>query len=166
LIFRGRGKMPGKPKTIYMLVILLIALAGILLSWGIYSLLTLIDIPTWSSEPPEAFQDAFKKIIPILHFGYLMSTILFIVFSFVFIIIAYGTLKKDHWVWTTGLVLSTIFLVIFSLMLASFIINVLIFKDDFSIIGLVTVIITFFADLGVVFYLTRPGTKIYFEKEK
>ena len=64
------------------------------------------------------------------------------------------------------LILSTIFLVIFALMLASFIINVLIFKDEFSIIGLVSVIITFLADLGVVFYLTRPGTKTYFEKEK
>jgi hypothetical protein len=158
--------MFGKPKTIYALVLLWVALAGILLLWGIYSFVTLVDIPTWSSEPPSDFKDAFDSILPILHFGYLLSTIIFTVFSFVFIILAYGTLKKDHWVWTTGLILSTIFLVIFGLMLAGFIINVLVFKDDFSIIGLVSVIVTFITNLGVTFYLTRPATKIYFETEK
>lgn len=158
--------MFGKPKTIYIIVLLWGVLAGIILLWGIYSFVTLMDIPTWSSEPPSDFQKAFDSILPILHFGYLLSTIVFTVFSFVFIIIAYGTLKKDHWVWTTGLIISTIFLVIFGLMLAGFIINVLIFKDDFSIIGVVSVILTFITDLGIVFHLTRPVTKKYFETEK
>lgn len=155
--------MFGKPKTIYILVFLWAALAGIILLWGMYSFITLLDIPNWSSEPPIEFQEAFEVIVPVLHFGYLLSTIIFSVFSFVFIILGYGTLKKDQWVWTTGLILSTIFLVIFGLMLASFMINVLIFKDDFSIIGLITVIITFITDLGVIFYLTRPITKKYLE---
>ena len=86
-----------------------------------------------------------------------------LVFSSVFLVITYGTLKRDHWVWSTGLILSTIFLAVFGLMLTAFIINALVFFDQFSVTGLITTIITFMIDLGIVFFLTRPKTKEYFE---
>jgi len=135
--------------------------------YGSISLLSVLDVPNWPSTVPDVdnFPARFETVIPIIHFGFLMSTIIFLVFSGVFIVFTYGTLKKIDWVWTTGIIISTIFLAIFSLMLASFIVNVLMFKDDFSITGLVSTILVFLIDLGIIYYLTRPKTKLYFEKK-
>jgi len=151
-----------RPRNIIILIILWSSLSLIFLLWASWSLSTVLDIPEWINEVPSSIHGPFSQIVPIIHFGYLMSTIFFFVFSAVFIIISYGTFKNDSWVWTTSLILTTIFLAVFALMLASFIINVLIFRDDFSIEGLTTVIITLLIDLGIIFYLTRPKTKLYF----
>ena len=159
--------MIDRPRVIIVLMLLWLLMAGAFIFYGIYSLSVVIDVPEWVAEAPDVgdFQEKFEKIVPIIHFGFLMSTIIFFVFSSVFIIFAYGTYKKDQRVWSTGLIISTIFIVIFSLMLAGFIVNVMMFKDDFSISGLVSVIILFLTDLSIIFYLTRPGTKLYFETE-
>lgn len=158
--------MTDKNKTIYLLILLWAALAGMFIIWGMNSLITLIHIPSWSAVPPPDFQDEFDTIIPILHLGYLTSTIIGLVFSSVFVIVAYGIYRKDRWVWSTGLIFSTIFLAIFGLLLASFMINAIIFKDDFSILGLIIVISAFLTDLGIVFLHTRPAAKLYFEDKK
>jgi len=147
-----------RPKIIHILILLWAALSAIFILWGGYSLIYLLQVQEWGIENPELI-----KLIPILHFGYLMSTIIWFVFSSVFLVITYGTLKRDHWVWSTGLILSTIFLAVFGLMLTAFIINALVFFDQFSVTGLITTIITFMIDLGIVFFLTRPKTKEYFE---
>lgn len=159
--------MIDRPRTIIVLILLWLLIAGAFLFYGIVTLSTVIDVPEWIAEAPDVggFQEKFEKIVPIIHFGFLMSTIIFLVFSSVFIIFAYGTYKKDQWVWTTGLIISTIFFAIFSLMLAGFMVNVMMFKDDFSISGLVAIILLFLTDLGIIFYLTRPATKLYFEIE-
>ena len=158
--------MTDKNKTIYILILLWATLAGLFLIWGINSLMTLIDIPNWPAEVPPSFQEQFDKIVPILYLGYLTSTSIALVFSSVFVIVAYAIYKKDHWVWSTGLIFSTIFLAIFGFLLASFMVNTVIFKDEFSIIGLIIVILAFITDLGVVFFHTRPATKLYFEEKK
>ena len=148
-----------KPKNIYILTFLWALLSAMFILFGSYSLQILMDIPTW-----EMFQD-YENFRSIVNFGYTMSTIVWFVFSSIFIIIAYGVLKADTWVWTTSLIISTIFLAVFSLMLASFIINTIIFLDiapNFSVIGLIATIITFLIDLGIIFILTRPKTKLYF----
>jgi VIT1/CCC1 family predicted Fe2+/Mn2+ transporter len=128
------------------------------LVWGGYSLGVLINMPNWTY--PNA--PYVEEILPQIHFGYTMSAIVWLVFSSIFVIIAYATLKPDKWVWTTSLIISTIFLAIFGLMLASFIINVLTYFSEFSVLGLVTTIITFIIDLGIIFFLTRPKNKLYF----
>jgi hypothetical protein len=143
-----------RPRIIYIVILLWLVLSVIFVLWGVYSLVYLIDIPNWTISP---------TLKAILHFGYLMSTIVWFVFSSVFLVIAYGTLRKDHWVWTTGVILTTIFLAIFALMLTAFIINALRFFDEFSVLGLVTVVLSFITDLGLIFHLTRPNTKKYFE---
>lgn len=158
--------MTDKNKTIYFLILLWATLAGLFIIWGMNSLITLIDIPNWPSEVPPSFQEQFDKVVPILSVGYLTSTSIALVFSSVFVIIAYGIYKKDKWVWSTGLIFSTIFLAIFGFLLASFMINLVIFKDEFSIIGLIIVILAFITDLGVIFFHTRPATKLYFEVKK
>jgi len=147
-----------RPKQIIVLMLLWVLLSVMFLVWGGYSLGVLLNMPNWT-YPDAPYIDT---IVPQIHFGYTMSAIVWLVFSSIFIIIAYGTLKPDKWVWTTSLILSTIFLAIFGLMLASFIINVLTYLSEFSVLGLVTTIITFVVDLGIIFFLTRPKNKLYF----
>lgn len=146
--------MTERPRIIYIVILLWLVLSAIFVLWGVYSLLYLLQVPGWTEIP---------KLQPILHFGYLMSTIVWFVFSSVFILMAYATFKKDSWAWSTGIILSTIFLAVFFLMLASFMINAVLFLDWFSVFGLVAVILTVLIDLGVVFFITRPSTKMYFE---
>jgi len=147
-----------RPRVIYYLIILWLILSTIFILLGAYSLTYLLQVPEWGVENPELID-----FVPIIHFGYLMSTIIWFVFSSVFLFIAYGTFRKDRWVWTTGLILTTIFLAIFGLMLAAFIINALMFFDQFSVLGLIVVVLSLITDLGLVFFLTRPRTKEYFE---
>ena len=139
------------------LILLWLSLSTIFVLWGIYSLVILVQVPSWTQL--ESLQQP-------VHFGYLLSTIVWFVFSSLFVIFSYGTFKKELWVWTTGLIISTIFLAIFALMLATFMVNALMFRTFFSIAGLVTVVLTFITDLGIVFFLTRPDTKFYFENGK
>lgn len=146
--------MNERPKILYILVLLWIALSVIFVAWGIFSLIIVIQIPTWQEIRP---------VIPQLHFGYLISTIVWFVFSSLFIIFSYATFRRDSWAWTTGIIISTIFLVIFGLMLAAFMINAIMFLDWFSIAGLITVVLSFIIDLGIIFYLTRAPIKLYFE---
>jgi len=147
--------MSEKPRTIYILVLLWLALSGIFVLWGIYSLLILLQIPEWTEL------GALREPI---HFGYLISTIVWFVFSSLFIIFSYATFKADSWAWTTGIIISTIFLIIFGLMLSSFMVNAYLFRDWFSVTGLITVVLSFLTDIGIVIYLTRPMTKLYFAK--
>lgn len=147
--------MGERPKVIYILMLLWLSLSAIFVMWGIFSLTLVLQIPNWYKW--------LEDLTPQLHFGYLISTIVWFVFSFLFILFAYATFRKDSWVWTTGIIISTIFLVIFGLMLAAFMVNAVMFLDWFSVAGLVTVVISFLIDLGIIFYLTRPPTKLYFE---
>jgi hypothetical protein len=150
--------MTEKPKTIYILVLLWLSLTAIFLVWGQFSLDIFLKLPEWTAQHPE-----LEYLISQLNFGYLISTIVWFVFSSLFVVFAYATFRKDTWAWSTGLIISTIFLIIFSIMLAAFMINAIMFLDWFSVAGLVTVVLSFVIDLGIVFFLTRPVTKIFFE---
>ena len=146
--------MSEKPKIVYVLVLLWLALSAIFISWGWYSLSFILRIPKWT--------EWLSDLTPQVYLGYLISTIVWFVFSALFILFAYGTFRKEHWVWTTGLIISTIFLVVFGLMLGAFMVNAIVFLDWFSVTGLITVILTFIIDIGIVFFLTRPDFKLYF----
>lgn len=163
MVRRRLACLINRPTSIIILMLLWLLLASSFLFYGIISLCIVVDVHNWVSQAPESFQPDYQTVIPLVHLGFLISTIIFLVFSVVFFIFAYGVFKNDQWVWTAGLIISTIFIFIFSLMLAGFMINVLLFKDNFSIYGLLSVIIVFLIDLGIIFYITRPATKIYFE---
>ena len=143
-----------RPRIVYSLIALWFASSSIFIIWGAFSLIILTQIPTWTG---------LGVFIPQLYFGYLISTIVWFVFSALFIIFAYATFRGDLWAWTTGVIISTIFLVVFGIMLAAFMVNAILFRDWFSIFGLVTVLLSFLTDLGIVFHLTRPVVKLYFE---
>ena len=147
--------MSKRPKIIYILILLWLALSVIFVMWGAFSLSIVMQVRSLPKLP--------EYFTPQLHFGYLISTIVWFVFSSLFIIFAYGTFKRDSWVWTTGLIISTIFLAIFGFMLGAFMVNALLFLDWFSVYGLITVVISFIIDIGIVFYLTRPAIKLYFD---
>ena len=148
--------MSEKPRLVYTLILLCIGVSVIFSIWGGYSLILVLKIPSWEGEL------GIVLTAP-LHFGYLTSTIVWFVFSAVFVIFAYGTLRGDSWVWSTGLIITTIFLVVLGLMLVSLMINSILFLDLFSVSGLVTVVLAFIGDIAIVYYLTRPAAKIYFE---
>jgi len=150
-----------KPRIVYIIGLLWLALSTFFIFWGVYSFTIVIDIPNWDLAA------GGSDILPsILHFGYTMSTIAWFVFSSLFIVFAYGTVRGDHWVWSTGLIFSTIFLALFGLMLTAFMINAVAYPNIFSVGGLITTIIAFLIDLGIVFFLTRPNAKIYFGEIK
>ena len=146
--------MKKRPLTIYILILLWLTLSIMFVLWGIFSLSVVIEVPGWSS---------LRTLQPQLYFAYLIATIIWFVFSSIFLIFAYGTFRGDSWTWSTGLIFSTIFLAVFGLMLASFIVTAIIFLDWFSVSGLITVVLSLLADLGIVYFLTRPIDKDYFE---
>ena len=146
--------MKKRPLTIYILILLWLILSIMFVLWGIFSLSVVIEVPGWIS---------LRTLQPQVYFGYLISTIIWFVFSSMFLIFAYGTFRGDSWTWSTGLIFSTIFLAVFSLMLAAFIVTALAFLDWFSVSGLITVVLSLLADLGIVYFLTRPVDKVYFE---
>jgi len=146
--------MNKKAKNVYILASLWFLLCVIFLNWGYYSLVTVLQIPDWREV---------SSLLPILYFSFLISTIVWFVFACLFLIFSYGTLKGKSWVWTTGIIISTIFIVVFVLMLASFMATALLFLDWFSVYGLTTVVISLLIDLGILYFLTRPSIKIYFE---
>ena len=142
-------------RSVLILVTLWLLLCAIFFMWGTYSLTIVLDLPTWQSE-------LSKSLVAVLYFGYLMSTIVWYVFSFLFLLFTYGTIIKKGWVWTTGVIITTIFLAVFGLMLASFMVTAYLFPDNFSILGLITVVLCTLIDLGIVFFLTRPIVKKHF----
>ena len=106
--------MSNRPKSVYFIILLWLALSAIFIIWGGYSITFVLRIPHWSD---------LGTLIPPLHFGYLLATIVWFIFSSLFIIFAYGTFRKDSWAWTTGVIISTVFIVIFAFMLAALMVN-------------------------------------------
>ncbi len=92
-----------------------------------------------------------------------MSSITWPVFACVFILFSYGTFKRKRWVWYPGVIISTTFLAIFGLMLPSFMVTAVLYMDFFSVSGLITVVISLLIDLGIIYFITRPSLKLYFE---
>ena len=106
--------MDEKPKiTLNILVILWLLMSLMFVIWGMYSLDLVLKIPSW---PPTDL----STLYPLLFFGYLLSMIVWFVFACLFLVFSYGTLKGKSWVWTSGIIISTIFILVFGLMLASF----------------------------------------------
>jgi hypothetical protein len=146
--------MNEKPRSVYVLIVLWLLLSVIFIAWTSFSLSLVLSIPSWESEIP--------SLSPMLYFGSLVSTITWMVFALLFFVFSYGTFKGKSWVWTTGIIFSTIFIVIFGLMLASFMVTTILFPSFFTILGLETVVLSFIIDLGIIYYLTRPAVKVHF----
>ena len=147
--------MEKKPKNIYALVILWCLLSGMFILWGSYSLTFVMNIPSWNKTD-------ISVLFPMLYVGTFLSTITWFVFACLLIVFAYASFKAKSWVWTTGIIISTVFIVVLALMLASFMVTAIIFMEPFAILGLITIVINFLIDLGIVYFITRPDVKNYF----
>lgn len=145
-----------RSKTLYALAILWLMLSAVFIVWSFYSLDWINRILSWPESSPDYVLFSF------LFFGNLVSFISWSVFAILFIMFAYGTYTVKQWVWTSGLIIATIFIVIFALMLASFMITAILFMDFFSVLGMVTVVISLFIDLGIIYCLTRLKIKNIF----
>ena len=157
--------MNERSKFLYVLVSLWPLLSLIFIAWGAYSLIFVLDIPSW--VPPPGLE-GLDVVYQMLYFGTLVSAITWFVFACLFFVLSYLSLKAKSWAWTTGLIISTLFIIILGLMLGAFMITAISFLDFFPVFGLITVVIAFLIDLGIVYCLTRPQIKIYFgthEKE-
>jgi hypothetical protein len=146
--------MAERPKMLYLLIALWVIFSLIFISIGYASLDLASNIYKWFFTEELYFG-------PMLFFVTFFLTIVMFVFGSIFLIFAYETFKRKRWVWNAGIIISTIFIVIFSFMLASLMITALIFMDNFSIPTLITVMIAFLVDLGIIFSITRPSVKEY-----
>jgi hypothetical protein len=145
-----------RPRSIIILIILWLLLASIYIILAQYSATLVLDIPAWQ------FEGLHQDVVSMLFFGSLMSTITWFVFAGMFILFAYGTYKADNWIWTTGIIIITTFLAVFGLMITSFIITVWLLPTNFSTQGLSIIVILTFIDLGIIYQLTRPKIRLYF----
>lgn len=147
--------MNKRPRSVYVLIVLWLLLSVIFIAWTSFSLNLVLNIPSWEPDIP--------SLSPMLYFGSLVSMITWFVFALLFFIFSYGTFKGKSWIWTAGIIVSTIFIVIFALMLGSFMITTILFPGFFTILGLETAILSFIIDLGIIYYLTRPAVKVHFK---
>jgi len=145
-----------KPKILYLLVTLWALLGLTFIILGAYSLELLIYMT--SKEYVTTSWDAM------LFFGMVFITIAFLIFGSIFEIFSVETFKGKAWAWNAGIIISTIFIVIFSFMLASIMLTALQFRDNFTIQTLEASIISFLIDLGIIFLITRPAIKEYLSK--
>jgi len=147
-----------RPKILYPLIALWALLGIIFIALGIYSLDLSVAISEGSS-------DLSSNLMAILFFQTFFFTTALIIFGCIFFIFAYEIFKGKAWAWDAGIIISTIFIVIFGFMLGSITATALLFLNDFSIQTLVTVMVLFLSDLGVIFLITRPNVKVYMKGE-
>ena len=145
--------MSEKPNTLYLLITLWALLGAIFIILGVYSLeLSMYILST------AAFPENWSAM---LFFEMFFLTTSLLIFGGIFLIFSYETFRVKSWVWDAGIIISTIFIVIFSFMLASTTLTTLIYQNDFAIQTLIAVMISLFVDLGIVFLITRPSIKVY-----
>lgn len=146
--------MSEKPNTLYLLVTLWALLGTIFIILGFYSLqLSMLILSSDIIIPP--------KWEAMLFFQMFFITTSLLIFGGIFLIFSYETFKVKSWAWNAGIIISTIFIVIFSFMLASTTLTTLIYQNEFAILTLISVMISLFVDLGIVFLITRPSIKVY-----
>jgi len=151
-----------KPRYLIPLVILWAILGTIFILLGLLSL----NLTIWIFSTEYSNYEILEWATSMIFFMTFTETTTLLVFGSIFIIFSYETYKIKSWVWNAGLIISTIFLVIFSFLLASLMLTTLIFPDEYTVTALIEVMLAFLVDLGIIFFLTRPNIKIYFEQKK
>ena len=112
-----------RTKTLYALVILWLLLSLMFIAWGWYSLDYALLIISWPHTEPE------YELFSFLFFSNILYFVSWWVFAVLFILFAFGTYTFRKWIWTTGVIVNSIFIVIFALMLASFMTTAIFFMD-------------------------------------
>jgi len=148
-----------KPSLLYSLSTLWALLGLLFIYLGYYSLQLAIIVLSSEAE--------FNGWSSMLFFGFFFLTTALLVFGAIFFIFTYETLKLKSWVWDAGIIISTIFLVIFSFMLSSSMITALLFPSAyFTVNVLIMIILVFLIDLGIIFLITRPNIKVIMHSQQ
>ena len=145
--------MSERPKILYLLIGLWIIFSAIFIILGYYAL----DLVAYIASPASGWAIWY----PMLFFGNLMITTILFVFGCIFLIFSYEIFKGKSWVWNAGVIISTIFIVIFSFVMGSLMITAIFFRDAFTVNTLIAVMLSFLVDLGIIFLITRPNIKSY-----
>ena len=152
----------GKPIIVYLLASLWVTFAVMFLFIGFYSILVSTYILSYDLTQYPLFGEWY----PFLFFGILLVAIIVLVFGVIFSIFAFETLIVKKWIWNAGIIISTIFMVIFSFMLAAIMITAYFFTDQVIENLLITVILLFLVNLGILFLVTRPDLKRFLQKDE
>jgi len=154
--------MKDKPKLIYLLILLWILFGIIFIFLGLNSLSVALYILSPDSLSPLNVEDT-EWIQSLIFFGTLMITTTMLVFGSIFLLFSYEIYKCKTWVWNAGVIISTIFIVVFSFMLGSMMITSIMFMNQTVVNALIIIMMGFLTDLGIIFLITRPGIKSYFK---
>lgn len=147
-------------------------LISLVIMWAIFGIIFIVmgllslNLTIWIFSPEYANYNITDWATSMIFFMTFTETTTLMAFGSLFLIFSYETYKVKSWVWSAGLIISTIFLVIFSFLLASLMITTLIFPNDFTVPALIETMVTFLTDLGIIFLLTRPSIKLYFEQHQ
>jgi len=147
----------GKPKVVYAIISLFILLILISSYWEVFVYSIIIQIPGWINE-------LGIEMVSILFWIFFIANLLWIGSITAYILLIYGIFKQEKWGWNASMIISSIIIVIFTIMLIGFIVSVILFQAQFTVVGIVTVIIAFFADLGILYFLTRSTTRKIYKK--
>ena len=152
-----------KPKLLYLLIFAWIIFGIVFYILGYWSFTIAQYL---SSSAGDSASEAFLAWRPMMFFGTLFIFTAMFVFGSIFFIFAYEAYKGKSWIWSAGIIISTIFLVIFSFMMAALMVTAYVFKDpDFSIPSLIIIMIAFLTDLSVLFLTTRPNIRSFLKSE-
>lgn len=148
--------MSNKPQTVKFVIFLSLFLFIILFYWGSFALDLLIKIPGWEDT-------LGTDLTSIFYWVFFIGALIWFGASGLILYLLYGIMKKKSWGLTVTIILSTLMIISFGIMLTGFIAVLLLFQNLFSTVGLITVNIAILVDLALIFFLTRPSTKRYFE---
>ena len=151
--------MAKRPIHAYLLVILYCSLSAIFLIWSAYAYSIFIQVPSWVATENINF-------VSFSYWIYLIGTVVWFGFAVFFMVLLYGMFKKLGWAWTTSLILTTLKMVIYSIMVITFMIVLVKYQSIFSVVGVITSTFALLIDICIVFLLTRPITKQYFNAKK
>jgi len=155
--------MKDKTNLLYLLILLWALFGIIFIFLGINSLSLALYIISPDSLSALNVEDA-EWVQSLIFFGSLMATTTMLVFGSIFLLFSYEIYRCKSWVWNAGVIISTIFIVVFSFMLGSMMITSIMFMNQTVVNTLIIIMMAFLTDLGIIFLITRPNIKSYFEK--
>jgi hypothetical protein len=147
-----------KPDKFYFLILFYLFLISITSAWTWYAYTMFTGISGWK------YSDEIVDFIAFNYFVFLFGFLIWAGITILLIILLYGLIRNYRWAWTTSLIIATLGLVLFPIILIAIMTTLLKYQSAFSSLGIITITIALLLDICVVYILTRPVLKQYFEK--
>lgn len=147
-----------KPDKFYFLILFYLFSFSITSTWTWYAYTMFTGISGWK------YSDEIVDFIAFNYFVFLFGFLIWAGITILLIILLYGLIRNYRWAWTTSLIIATLGLVLFPIILIAIMTTLLKYQSAFSSLGIITITIALLLDICVVYILTRPVLKQYFEK--